>query len=455
MPGAAAPVGSDGRRLTAEGFAVTCSGTPEYCYFFRPGPTAHTAPVVTTVSGSAWGFGVPGLSVRAEARLGTDLTGDDAWTGTEPPLQLLEAYAEYADRGFTARAGRVQRASRLGIAGFDGGQALLRAAKLGLDAEAYAGLGLGRGSLLPLTSPVLNPLNDFRPSRRQIVAGGSLGWSGAWAAARVEYQREVDRRSRYFASERMALSGSLTPIRHWSLAGGAEYDLAQGWWGSADLRLQYNGARFGGGATVRRYRPFFPLWTIWGAFSPVPYTAGGGNAWFRPIPALLLHADAEWFGFSDDGAETPLVDAEDSGWRAGGGARYDINPDWSVEGAYLRSHGPGAAAQSWTGAVEWSPSQRVSLRAFGSRLFRPLEFRFSDATVTWLGFTAAVLPTDRSRVEFSAAHGWEDRDRPDAASFDLNQTRISARVVLDVSSRADRLPLPPARRSRPAQDVQQ
>ena len=88
--------------------------------------------------------------------------------------QLIEAYAEYAHRLFTARAGRQLLVNRLGIVGFDGGRATTRVGRSGVDAEAYVGLGLARATALPVTSPVLDPLDEFQPRRRQILAGAAL-----------------------------------------------------------------------------------------------------------------------------------------------------------------------------------------------------------------------------------------------------------------------------------------
>ena len=58
-----------------------------------------------------------------------------------------------------------------------------------------------------------------------------------WSDARLDYEREVDRDTRNFVSERMAFSATLRPLFGWSLTGGADYDLARGLWGSADLSL--------------------------------------------------------------------------------------------------------------------------------------------------------------------------------------------------------------------------
>jgi hypothetical protein len=82
--------------------------------------------------------------------------------------------------------------------------------------------------------------------------------------------------------------------------------------------------------------------------------------------------------------------------------------------------------------------------AYGSTLERPLEFRFQDASVDALGLDAEWRPVDRVRLALGAAHYAETRDRPDAAAFDWNQTRLMARVTLVLRSRADDVPLPRA-----------
>src|ERR1041384_1971342 len=56
---------------------------------------------------------------------------------------------------------------------------------------------------------------------------------------------------------------------------GSDWDLAMGQWGSAEVAATYTQARYSGTVGLRRYRPHFELWTIWGAFSPVPY-----HTWF-------------------------------------------------------------------------------------------------------------------------------------------------------------------------------
>ena len=143
-----AVVSPSGGTESADGFAVTC-GFNGYCRFFRPGPRLHASPLVQQADVTAWGFGVPGLSMRANARALTDLTAGNAWPETEPALQLLEGYAEYAVAAVTARAGRQMFTTRLGPTGFDGGRVLLRSARLHLDGEVFGGWGLARATALP------------------------------------------------------------------------------------------------------------------------------------------------------------------------------------------------------------------------------------------------------------------------------------------------------------------
>jgi len=94
----------NGGFLTPDGHAAVCGETQ--CTFFAAGPVLRGVPWVTQADLSVWGIGLPGLSLRANARWATDLGDGAVWPGTEPELQLIEGYLEYARTGLTARAGR-------------------------------------------------------------------------------------------------------------------------------------------------------------------------------------------------------------------------------------------------------------------------------------------------------------------------------------------------------------
>ena len=438
-----------GALQTTDGFAVRCPPGNEYCFFFRPGPEIQGGPMVSSADLTLWGLGVRGLSVRMNGRAGIDLGDSDMWPGTEPTLQLIEGYAEYAHRIFTARGGRQLLASRLGILGFDGGRVTARAARYGLEAEVYGGLGLARASALPVTSPVLNPLDDFQPRSRQILAGAALGWSGRVADLRLEYQREVDRDTRNFVSERTALSLDFRPIQRWALTAGADYDLANTWVGNAEALVRYTAPWITVTGGLRQYRPHFDLWTIWGAFSPVPYHAVNAAVWVRPVRQIELRGRLERYAFAKTETETPLVAVDHDGWRLGVGVTYRPTPAWTVDLGYREEYGPGASSNGFEGAITYLPIPTLSLSAYGSTLERPLEFRFEETSVDALGLDAEWSPSDRLRVALGAARYAENRTRPDAAAFDWDQTRLHARVTLVLRSDTDAVPLPPALRVRP------
>jgi len=435
--------------ISPDGFAVLCRDGAPYCSFFRPGPTRRGGPLATTADLTVWGLGLPGLSVHATARLGVDLGTADVWPGTDPAGQLLEGYAEYALTRATARLGRQVVASRLGTYGFDGAGIVLRDARRGVEIQGYLGWGLARGVALPVTSPALNPLDDFQPQRRQIVAGAGAGWTSGPADVRVDYQREVDPGADYFVSERVGLGATVRPLAGFQLAGGAEYDIAAGWWGSADGSLTYAQRNVQAMVGVRRYRPHFDLWTIWGAFSPVPYHAVQASLTVAPLARLELRGRWERYEFDEAEAETPLFSAKRDGWRWELGGTYHLRSAWTLDGGYRQDFGPGAGVAAVGGTVSYAPNRRLTLTLLGSAATRPLEFRFNEAEVRTFGLDAQFEPTARVRLGVSASRYQEIHRRPDAAAFDWNQLRVSGRVVVLFGSQADLRGLPPSIRLLP------
>ena len=435
--------GPSGGPTTPDGYAVRCAGGT-YCTYFRPGAIQRGAPFTALADLAVWGLGVPGLSARATARLGMDLGDGSGWPGVDPALQLLEGYAEYAVERGTARIGRQAVASRLGTTGFDGAWVTVRDRPWGLEASGYAGWGLARGAALPVTSSALNPLDDFQPRHRQLVAGAGAGWSATAIDFRVDYQREVDPGTDYFVSERVGLQAVARPLPGVGLSGGADYDLAAGWWGSAEATLTYTEAPITALIGARRYRPHFELWTIWGAFSPVPYSATHAAVSVAPLPAVEFRLRGERYVFDDDEAATPLTSGERDGWRweVGGTARH---AGWIFDGSFHRELGPGAASVGIAGRLTYAPEGPYAVTLHGASLDRPLEFRFNEAVVHVFGLDAEYEPTPRARISVSASRYAQHYHRPDPAAFDWNQTRFSARVTLQFGRGADLGRLPPGR----------
>ena len=450
VPIADTVTGATGGTTTSSGFEATCTPGVAYCTFFQPGPEEHANPLTSTADLTLFGLGVRGLSVRTSARLGTAL-GGDPWPGTDPPTQLLEGYAQYARRYLTLQVGRQTVTSRLGFSTFDGGRVTVRAPSRGLELTAYGGWGVWNGSILPVTSAALNPLGDYRPPERTITAGAGAAWTTRLLDLHWSYEREVDPSVDYFVSERTGIEGLLHVSRGLSLSGGADYDLAEGWWGSAEATLAYTtpNGRINGSAGIRRYRPHFDLWTIWGAFAPVPYTAYDGSLTVSPTRRLQLHVDGEHYAYATANAESPLVTVDTTGWRFSWDATYTVTRRWSVDGGYRAEFGPGASSRGFQGSVTYAAGDRVALGIQGATLDRPLEFRYDESSTQMFGVFAHCQPSSRLRVELDASRYSENRQRPDPAAFDWDQLRVSARVVLMFSS-GELAGLPPAVRRMPA-----
>ena len=436
--------GPGGGPTTPDGFAVHCPSGAAYCLFFRPGAVQRGAPFVTTADASLWGFGVRGLSIHAAARAAVDFTDSDAWPGTEPAVQLLTTYAEYSVERLTARAGRQLNSNRLGTIGFDGASITVRDGRHGLDASIYGGWGLARGAPLPVTSPALNPIDDFQPGKRQLLLGAEAGWSGKIGDFRGEYLREVDPATDYFVSERIGFAGVARPAPGWSLSAGADYDLAAGWWGSAEAALGYAAPTVTGSVGVRRYRPHFDLWTIWGAFSPVPYTAVQGQVTVRALSRVQVRARGERYRYSDADVSTPLVHVEQSGWRGELGVAATPVTSWTFDAGYTREFGPGAASVGTSASVTYAPAGPYAITLHGAALDRPLELRFSESVLHLYGIDGRFEPRRDLRFELGAVRYAEDRRRPDPAAVDWGQWRVTLRAVLAIGSGDNLDRLPPA-----------
>jgi hypothetical protein len=443
-----AVVGPTGGFETPDGHAVRCSSSP-YCYYFRPGPELRGVPVTTSASVILWGFGVQGLTFRATGRLVGDLGGDDVWPGTDPAGQFLEGYLEYQRASIVARAGRVLVSSRFEPMGFDGAWLKYRWDRASLELTGYGGWGLGQAAALPVTSPALNPLDEWRPQDRQIVAGLEAAWFYRSMDVRGEYRREIDPHGYDVVSERAGLSFG-APIGPLLAAAGVEYNVAEAEVGSADLTLSYFRPRFTLSAGARRYRPYFSLWTLWSAFSPVPHNGVTGSAEVRATDWLSLRGRGEWYQYEDAEVSTGIVpELEDGGWRTSAGATATLNPHWTLDGNAGFEHGPGAAARFADGALTWTPNDRYSFDLHGGALARPLELRFYDATSLWIGGRADALFGSQHRAWVDVAFVDDERDRPDASASSMSQVRVRLGLTVSFGTAADRLPLPPGQPRRP------
>lgn len=435
---------ANGGLETPDGRAVRC-GAGDFCYFWRPGPELRGIPVTTSASVILWGLGVQGLTLRATGRLLADLGRDDVWPGTDPSGQLIEGYLAYERSPFVARAGRQLVMSRLEPIGFDGGW--LKARWASLEFAGYGGWGLGQAAALSALSPALNPLDEWRPRDRQIVAGAEAAWLFRDLDVRAEYRREIDPQDNYFVSERTAFSFGARAAA-FRAAGGVDYNIAEGHFGSADVTLTYLRPRYSVSGGARRYRPYFSLWTLWGAFSPAPYNAINMSAEVRPTRWLSVRGRGEQYRYESADVSTALVpQLQDRGWRASAGANATLGLRWTLDGNFGLEYGPGAAGRFADGAVTYTPSEKYSFDLYGGTMARPLELRYYDATSRWVGGRTEWQLSAQRRVWADIAFVDDERERPDAGASSLAQFRLRAGLSLTFGSGADRTPLPPARRT--------
>jgi len=445
IPATDAVTAPSGGLQTPGGIAVNCNGAG-YCYYFLPGSVESGLPASGGVDLSLWGLGVQGLSVKVSARALGDLSGGRVWPGTSPSLELLEGYAQYVRGGLTVQGGRLFEQGRLanaGTSGLDGLRGDWRFHDSRFEVGGYAGWGLARGTVLPVTSPAVDPLAEYQPSTRQIVVGALAGLHLPDLDVQTEYRRELDPVTDYIVAERAAASLQAQLPHQLRLVAGADYDLAQAEWGSADASLTWSARSVWATVGAKHYRPFFDLWTVWGVFSPTPYDGVNGSLAIAPTANLQLRATGEWFRYEAAGVSVPAVPLEDRGWRWSLEGTLTPRPDWTIDAGGHGSLLPGASSRGLDTRVAWRPDARWELGAEGGSLESPLEFRYQNDGVDYAGASATYHTAERWRLGLTVDRYWQSTSTPDAASFDFNQWRVSAQVTLTLRSAADNW-LPPA-----------
>lgn len=415
-------------RRAADGTIVRCVTGDAYCRFVRSGRTLSTAPLVQDLSLSAWGFG---RGVRAFAQLrGRTGLGDDRelWPRADDPFDVLVAYLELDRARFRLRAGRQWKVSGLGYYNWDGASALWRATS-GLHIEVFGGWSLARGLNEPVTAEALEAIEVFAPDVRALLLGAQTTWRPTpLAAVSALYQREIrdDRFALY--AERIALDASLRRGRA-RFQGTLEADLALREINDARLRVGLSLPRaMGIDLFVRRYRPYFELWTIWGAFAPVGFTEIGSAVAWRPIGRpFAVSVDVARRGYPEAGAASTFGAARSTGWRFGTDATFRPDDAWLAHLSYHVDAGFGAGRNDLSLFVRRAfPGDRF-LGARALAFDRAFEFRLGSGRVLGAGLDGGARLGPRVRAELGAAvyrHVGGDGD----PAVDWSQVRGSFRL---------------------------
>ncbi len=420
-------------RRSEEGHLVRCVGDASYCRFTRSAEAVYTAPAIQDISLSVWGVG-RGIRGYARVRGRGVVAGDDGiWPRSNDHYDLPVAYAEI-DRGAVRfRGGRQWKTSGLGYYNYDGASVLLRGHTLSL--EVYGGWSLARGLNEPRTSETLAAIESFSPEARALLVGAQLSYRPrAGAAVTVLYQREIrdDRLGLY--SERTAVDAVVRRGRV-SLEGSLEVDLALEQVNEARVRAWLTPwSELGAGFYARRYRPFFELWTIWGAFNPIGFDEYGASAvWRVPGRSSTVEVRASRRAYGETDASSTFGPVRSTGYYVSLSGTTQLNRDWSLQGGYQTDIGFGAAKNDGRLHVRRRLGEGayvgVGLQAF-QRLY---EFRVSEGTVFGIGGDAAFRIGPRTRITGSLTT-YRHLAGGESLDVDWSQMRGSLRIAWTVGA---------------------
>lgn len=414
------------RRLP-DGAVVTCATGDPWCRFHRTGAMASTVPLFQDLDVTAWGLG-RGLSAHASVRVRGALGSQPAlWPRADDRVDALSAYLQLERGRATLRAGRQFAGTGLGVYNYDGaslGVQPWRALRL----EAYGGWSLMQGTSEAFTTSELAALEELPPDRNAYLVGAQVqARPTASSSLHAAWQREVrDNRSALY-SERLAVDGTWRRAGH-HLEGSWQADVATGTLNELLLRWRAPAVRgVRATAEARRFRPFFELWTIWGAFSPVGFDEGRVQAqWQRADGAVSFDVHGARRRWQDTDAGLGFAALRRDGWRAGTSARWTPRARWQVNGSYSADVGAGASRTEGDAGVQYTRGAffgGVTASAFESIY----EFRIGTGRVLGLGVDGGWQIAPDVRATASAAV-YRQLVRDGAASTDWTQRRALLRI---------------------------
>jgi len=426
---AAAQVPGDGLlRRAPDGTLVQCLTGETVCRFIRSADPVSTTPVVQDLTVSAWGLG-RGVRIYAQLRGRGVLAGaDSVWPRESDRFDALAAYVELDRTRFRVRAGRQWNVSGLGYYNFDGGSALVRPGG-GVTIQAYGGRSLVRGLNEPITSDAVSALESLAPDEGAWLFGSQIAYRAApGRSLSVQYQRQFQADSSALYSERFAADG-LYRTGWGQVDASLKADLASREINESLVRLRWDASRaLSLSAWGRTYKPFFELWTIWGAFSPVGFKeAGVTGAWRMARRSARIEAQAAYRTYPDAGTSTTFGEYRTDGWRVGLSGALSVAPLWTLEGSYHADVGLGSAKSSTSARVQRQLSDGAYVGLNATAFQTAYEFRVPQGVVWGLGADAAAPLGSRSRA-FASAAWYHHRTDNNGSVPDWSQLRLTVRL---------------------------
>jgi hypothetical protein len=370
-----------------DGVLVRCVEGDVVCRYLRSGEVVSVVPVFQDLEVTAWGLG-EGLSARAHVRGRSSFgSATGMWPRSEDRFDAIDAYVELDRPAYRLRAGRQWLSSNLGFNNFDGAHAVVHPRR-DITFEGFGGWGLAVGINEPKSSGEFGLVEDLPPAARTHVFGGAARWRpDRRSAVNVFYQREIRTDRATMHSERVAADGRLgfgrTVAEGWVV-----YDFAADYVNEARARLRLPEWR--GISTIvegRRYRPFFELWTIWGAFSPVGFDEARASAFASLLDERLsldVSGGFRRYGEANAGFITFMPLRNDS-WRFGGNAAFRLLPAATVSAGYNIDVGFGASRSDAYAAARWEPGARYYVGAIATGFQNIFEFRIGQGRVVGVG----------------------------------------------------------------------
>ncbi|HET7371853.1 MAG TPA: hypothetical protein VFJ20_00680 [Gemmatimonadaceae bacterium] len=415
---------------------VSCIPGHTWCYFYRSQERTHTIPLTQDVELTGWGLG-QGVSVYAHVRARGNGGGATAlWAREDDHFDALAAYLELDRDRWTARAGRQWLTSQLGLNNFDGLSLALRP-RARLVFDGYVGSSLIQGLSEPPTSSVLAAVDLLPPDVRGVVVGATGRWRPApLFAVGAEYQREIrsDRAGLY--SERVAFDAAFAAGRT-SVTGDAQADLASG--ALNELRLRASRPlRWGvdGSLEAVHSTPFFPLWTIWGVFSPVGYDEARASAsWRSSDDDRSAALSGGYRRYQDTHTGVGFLPLRNDGWTVVASGAWRVRPDWEMTGSYRRDIGFGASKSDGNAGIRWDHRDRGWLGVTVSVLQNIYEFRVGNGYVGGAAIDGALPVTSSVRLAVEA--GLYRHFGASASSTTVNWSQRRALVRLEWSAGRD------------------
>ena len=414
-------------RFTKSGVLARCIVPSVPCTFFRSGGQQSLTAMMQDVDLTAWGLG-QGVSVHAELRARTAAgNGRDLWPQATQHFDALAAYVELDRELGRARLGRQWISSALGVFNFDGAAVTVRPLRA-LTAQLYGGGALVEGLNRPVGADALSPVEDLPPTDGAYLIGAmaQLRPSGIGALG-LQYQREIRRDRDGLYSERFAATGE-AQLGWATWSGRLTRDIATGTYNdlTASVRAPV-GHGVGATLTARRYSPYFDLWTIWGAFSPIAYTEYEGEArWANPSGTVLLGTSGGWRSYDDTFTGLATLPLRHDGWRAGASATARVANTWTVVGDYHVNIGFGASGSDAALAVRWQQSDHVWLGLHGTAFQTIDEFQVGEGRVFGGGLEGAYQLTPQLRI-VGDAYLFRHTAHDQPQIIDWNQRRAALR----------------------------